>query len=59
MESSPSVLFSDREFVFDLESATAGNVVAANAAAPLIRMSRRVNSAIYLLPLCSAAAAES
>jgi len=40
------VLFSDSGSVIDLELATAGNVVAANAAAPPISMSRRVNLAI-------------
>jgi hypothetical protein len=58
MESSPFVLFSDSESVIDLETATLGNVVAAKVATPPISKSRRVNSAIYLLPLCSAAAAE-
>jgi hypothetical protein len=43
MESSPPVLFRDSESVIDLDNATLGNVVAANAG------SRRVNSAIYPL----------
>jgi hypothetical protein len=40
---------SDTESVIDVESAMAGKVVAAKAAAPPISMSRRVNSAIDLL----------
>jgi hypothetical protein len=51
MELSPIVLFSDTESVIDLEITTAGNVVAANAAAPPISMSRRLNLPIRPLPL--------
>src|SRR5271155_5454257 len=52
IESSPVVLFSDSESVIDLESAALGNPVAAKAATPPISRSRRVNSAIYLVPRC-------
>jgi hypothetical protein len=48
MESSPFALFSDSESVIDLEIATTGTVVAANAAAPPISMSRRVNLSMHL-----------
>jgi hypothetical protein len=40
-------LFSGSESLIDLEITTVGNVVAANAAAPPISMSRRVNLAIH------------
>jgi hypothetical protein len=46
IESSPFVSLSNSEFVIDLGSAVAGNVLAASAAAPPISMSRRVNVAI-------------
>jgi len=51
MELSPFVLLTDdSDSVIDLEIAIAGDAVTANAAAPPISISRRVNSAIISAP---------